>query len=222
MHAAARVTTVTLVALLAATGCADDSASTSNGGSDSGGGGSGGETTDGGAPNGTGGSTTNAPDTTSTMDTTTTAMVDPHAEARQLCIDTINELRATKGLPPYERWTEHEDCADQQATYDEMNNDPHGAVQGGVPSCGGGAQNECLGGGASGIVGCLNSMWNEKDQAGCSGCDACNMAYDPNCPNCEFNGQTVCGHYVNMSALYYSRAACGFSAQGGWATIDFQ
>jgi hypothetical protein len=200
-----------VVALLCSPGCGDDSASTSNGGGDSGGGGSGAESSDGGAPNG-GGSTTSSPDTTSTMasmNTTTSNMTDPYAEARQLCIDTINELRATKGLPAYERWVEHEDCADQQATYDEMNDDPHGAIQGGLPSCGGGAQNECLGGGASGIV-------------SCSGCDACNEAYDPNCPDCEFNGQTVCGHYVNMSALYYSRAACGFSSEGGWAVIDFQ
>jgi hypothetical protein len=67
-------------------------------------------------------------------------------------------------------------------------------------------------------------MWAEKDLAGCAGCDACADGYDPNCPNCDFYGdQTgdVCGHYVNLSANYFSEAACGFSSGGGWAAIDF-
>lgn len=148
---------------------------------------------------------------------------DPLEAARQECIDKINALRASKGWPPYARWKEAEACADQQATWDEMNNKPHGAWGMGLfPSCNGNGQNECLGQGVSGISGCLDQMWAEKDQAGCSGCDACNSQYTPNCPNCDFNGATVCGHYVNMSALYFSKAACGFSALGGWDVINFQ
>jgi hypothetical protein len=67
-------------------------------------------------------------------------------------------------------------------------------------------------------------MWGEKDQAGCSGCDACADAYNPSCPGCDFYGDQTgdtCGHYVNMSAKYFTRVACGFSSAGGWATIDF-
>jgi hypothetical protein len=101
-----------------------------------------------------------------------------------------------------------------------MSGTPHGAFG----MCGESGQNECLGAGPQGIESCLDSMWAEKDQAGCAGCDACNMGYDPNCPNCDFYGSEtgdVCGHYVNMSALYFSEAACGFSAGGGWDVINF-
>ncbi len=152
--------------------------------------------------------------------------VDPYEGARQACVDKINALRATKGLPPYARWKEAEPCVDQQATYDEMNNKPHGAWGMKLyPTCNGSGQNECLGQGPGGIEGCLDMMWAEKDQAGCSGCDACSNAYNPNCPNCDFYGnQTgdVCGHYVNMSAKYFTKVACGFSSLGGWDAINFQ
>ncbi len=158
--------------------------------------------------------------TTSTTGATTGSGGDPYAAARTACINKINELRATKSLPAYGQWTSAESCSDQQATADEMSGTPHGAFG----MCGESGQNECLGAGPAGIEGCLESMWAEKDQPGCAGCDACNMGYDPNCPNCDFYGdQTgdVCGHYVNMSALYFSEAACGFSSLGGWDVINF-
>ncbi len=116
-------------------------------------------------------------------------------------------------------------CVDQQATQDEMNNTPHGAWLSQQYACNGNGQNECLGAGVNGIEGCLDQMWAEKDQPGCAGCDACADAYDPNCPNCDFYGQQtgdVCGHYVNLSAKYFSKAACGFSSLGGWDAINFQ
>jgi hypothetical protein len=142
---------------------------------------------------------------------------DPH----QICVTKINALRATKGLTPYTRWKSAETCVDGQATSDEQSGQYHQAFG----QCSENAQNECLGGGASWIEGCLDSMWAEKDQADCSGCDACAGAYNPNCPNCDFYGTQhgqVCGHYVNMSAKYFSQAACGFSSLGGWSTIDFR
>jgi hypothetical protein len=146
---------------------------------------------------------------------------DPYAAARIACINKINELRATKGAPPYAQWTQAESCADGQATSDEQTSSPHGAFG----QCGEAGQNECLGGGVAGIESCLESMWAEKDQPGCAGCDACAGSFNPSCPNCDFYGdQTgdVCGHYVNMRALYFNQAACGFSSLGGWALIDFQ
>jgi hypothetical protein len=144
---------------------------------------------------------------------------DSHGAYHQTCVDKINELRATKGLYPYTRWTDAEPCVDQQSTDDEQSGEAHGHFQ----ACGESAQNECLGGGMNGIEGCLDSMWGEKDNAACSGCDACadQMWMPPNCPNCDFYGGP-CGHYVNMSAKYFTQAACGFSALGGWATIDFR
>jgi hypothetical protein len=142
---------------------------------------------------------------------------DGHGTYHQVCIDKINALRATKGLTPYGRWSEIESCVDGQSTSDEQSGSAHGAFG----QCGESAQNECLGSGMAGIEGCLDMMWGEKDQSGCSGCDACADGYDPNCPNCDYYG-APCGHYVNMSAKYYTQAACGFSSLGGWATIDFR
>lgn len=221
-----------LALALVLTACGDDTAA--NGGSGSGAGAEGGSsgttspttggatatggstsTGMGGAPS-TGGSTSTSPDTT----TTTGTGMDPYAALRQICIDKINALRATKGLPPYARRASSEACADGQATADESANSPHSQFG----QCGESGQNECLGAGPNGIESCLEQMWAEKDQAGCSGCDACNQAYNPNCANCDFYGNNtgdVCGHYVNMSALYFSEAACGFSSLGGWDVIDF-
>jgi hypothetical protein len=170
--------------------------------------------------------TTTTTSTTTTSTSTTSSGGDPFEAARVACITKINALRATKNLPPYARWQAAESCVDQQATSDEMTMMPHGAWIGGTfPSCNGGGQNECLGQGPGGIEACLDLMWAEKDQPGCAGCDACNGGYDPNCANCDFYGKTtgnVCGHYVNMSALYHTAAACGFSSLGGWDAINFQ
>lgn len=149
---------------------------------------------------------------------------DPHEALHQECIDKINEFRATKGLPPYQRWKEAEPCVDQQATDDEETGKAHGAwINGKFPSCNGSGQNECPGWGIDAIGSCLTSMWAEKDQAGCSGCDSCTG--NSGCENCDFYGNTtgdVCGHYVNMSSKSFSMAACGFSAKGGWSAINFQ
>ena len=181
---------------------------TSAGGTSAGGTGAGGTSAGGTSAGGTGGSTT-----------------DPYAAARQACVDHINELRATKSLPPYQRWTSAEACVDLQATDDEQNNSPHGAWKSKKFPCNGygSGQNECLGGGAAGIVGCLDMMWAEKDQPGCAGCDTCTNP--GGCADCDFYGTTtgdVCGHYVNMRSTGFSQAACGFSSLGGWAAINFQ
>jgi hypothetical protein len=161
----------------------------------------------------------------STSSSSSSGGADPYEAQRQACVDKINSLRATKGLPAYERWKEAEPCVDQQATWDEEHGQAHGAWGSQMyPSCNGSGQNECLGQGPNGIEGCLDSMWNEKDQMGCSGCDACADAYNPNCPNCTFSGGpggTTCGHYVNMSAKYFRKVACGFSSLGGWDAINF-
>jgi hypothetical protein len=150
---------------------------------------------------------------------------DPYEQARQTCVDHINSLRATKGLAPYQRWASAEECADLQATDDEQTGTPHGAWSSRKFACDGygSAQNECLGGGPSGIVSCLNMMWAEKDQPGCAGCDTCTTP--GGCADCDFYGsQTgdVCGHYVNMSSKSYSMVVCGFSSLGGWSVQNFR
>jgi hypothetical protein len=138
--------------------------------------------------------------------------------AYAICINKINELRATKGLGPYVRWSDGESCADQQSAADEASGNPHGSFG----DCGESAQNQCLGGGESNIEDCLEAMWAEKDQDVCAGCDACAGAMNPDCPDCDFYGESgqQCGHYVNMRAEYFTMAACGFSSS--WATINFR
>jgi hypothetical protein len=158
--------------------------------------------------------------------TSSTGMTDPFEAAREACIAKINALRATKSRAPYSRWMAVESCVDQEATQDEMTMMPHGAWLSGAYSCNGNGQNECLGQGPSGITECLDQMWAEKDYAECSGCDACAGAYNPSCANCDFYGNNPamheCGHYVNLSAEYFTMAACGFSSLMGWDAINFE
>jgi hypothetical protein len=208
---------VVLAVIFSVAACSDDGGS----GSDDDGG-DGGTTTFTSGSGGSGGSGTGTTTGTGTGTTTGTGgnPGDPYEAARIACVDKINELRATQGKAPYARWVEAEGCSDQQATSDESSGNAHGAFG----QCGENGQNECTGGGVDGMAGCLDSMWAEKDQADCGGCDACADSYNPNCANCDFfgdqNGQ-VCGHYVNMSANYFTKAACGFSSLGGWAVINF-
>jgi hypothetical protein len=194
----------------------------STGGASTGGASTGGASTGGASTGGasTGGASTGGASTGGASSGGTTGG-DPFAAQRQACVDTINQLRATKSLQPLQRWTDGENCADLQATDDNKTGKAHGAWSSKKFGCDGGSgQNECLGGG---ITGCLNSMWNEKDKAGCAGCDQCTGP--GGCTGCDFYGsQTgdVCGHYVNMSAKWFTKVACGFSSAGNWAVQNYK
>lgn len=168
--------------------------------------------------------TTSTTTSAATTSSTGSGSTDPYEADRQACVDKINALRATKGLSPYTRWQSSESCVDKQATHDESVMKPHDAFSTGNPSCGGNGQNECPGWGASSITDCLQQMWDERLQAGCSGCDACDTftIFGGNCPNCSFNGSVVCGHYVNMSSKTFGMAACGFATDGKYEAINFQ
>lgn len=130
--------------------------------------------------------------TTATGTTTGTSAGDEY----QLCVDTINQYRATVGVPPLERWTEAESCVDGQAQSDSQTGEPHGAFG----QCGEWAQDECPGWPGppeSLIVGCLAMMWDEGPGG---------------------------GHYENMRGNY-TRVACGYYQTAGgsyWAVQDFQ
>ena len=126
---------------------------------------------------------------------------DPLASYRISCVDKINEYRATLGLDPYDRWTEAESCADDQAQQDSVSGTAHGAFG----QCDEWAQNECPGWGSLDqiISSCLQMMWDEG-------------------PGEDFQAH---GHYINMSSEDYTRAACGFytTASGDvWAVQDFR
>jgi len=141
---------------------------------------------------------------------------DAYATYRQQCVDTINSFRATLGLAALVAWPAINTCVDGESTTDETAKSAHSAFG----RCGESAQDECLGSNnTSGLVACLTSMWNEKNNAACSGCEACSGAYWKTCANCDYS---TCGHYVNMSAHYYTQVSCGFSSLGGWSTQDFK
>ncbi len=166
---------------------------------------------------------------------------DGFGAARTACINEINKLRTNAGHAAYNLWESAaiDTCIDTQATDDQAANSAHKtwiANEGNQNEvCEGNAQDECLGYGDSPteIVACLDSMWNERNQSNCTGCDACNSSQLTqqviNCQStktCDFYGNYggECGHYVNMSANYFTYAACGFSTAGGtgqWATQNF-
>ncbi len=115
----------------------------------------------------------------------------------QLCVDTINQYRATLGLKPYVRWTSAETCSDGEAASDSKTGKAHGAFG----TCGEMAQNECPG--WSGppetmIKGCLAAMWAEGPGG---------------------------GHYENMRSSRYTTAACGFATTSAgkiWSVQNFK
>ena len=75
----------------------------------------------------------------------------------ELCFDTINQYRASAGLPPYARWSAIEPCADGEAKSDATTSSAHGAFA----SCGELAQTECPatpGRPAQAIPACLHAM----------------------------------------------------------------
>jgi hypothetical protein len=138
-----------------------------------------------------------------------------------ICVDTINQLRATRGLMPYQRWTPNEACVSDEAKTDASMMSPHYSF-GHFHMCGGYAQDECPNWSpnpldSNGIAQCLNAMWGEQNKAACSGCDSCDFPYQ-NCESCDF---TSCGHFLNMKSSVLSMVACGF-ADAGWYAQDFQ
>jgi hypothetical protein len=117
-------------------------------------------------------------------------------DVRQLCVDLINQYRATLGLVPYERWTSAETCVDGEAQADSQTATAHSAFG----TCKESAQDECPGwsGTLSDVITkCLKMMWAEGPGG---------------------------GHYDNMSSNR-KRAACGFYVLPNgkvWAAQDFQ
>jgi hypothetical protein len=125
---------------------------------------------------------------------------DPYAAVRQECVDTINSLRASIGLPALAYASDRNPCTDNQARLDSQNGTAHGAFG----NCGEQAQNECPGYGRveSIVTGCLRSMWNEG----------------PGEPYSQH------GHYINMTNTAYSKVSVGFyttSAGRVWAVLNF-
>jgi hypothetical protein len=129
---------------------------------------------------------------------------------RQVCVDTINQYRATvSGAKPLVLAAASvETCSDAGAASDAKAGVAHGSA-GKCPGMA--AQDTCPGwnpnqyGGAAGALkACLQSMWNEGVPPG--GRDKCISDY--------FAGNTACflkyGHYLNMSDPGNGTVSCGF------------
>lgn len=131
-------------------------------------------------------------------------------DPRQDCVDRINQFRAECAcLPPLERWTDGEDCANQMAEYDSTRS-AHAGFSDGICE-GGSAQNECPGWGSTEQVidGCLQAMWSEGPPP-----------QDP----CDGDCFQEHGHFINMTNERYTAVACGFyeTAEGEiWAVQNF-
>jgi len=118
----------------------------------------------------------------------------------QACVDHVNGLRATKGLPMLRRWSEAEDCSGSEARSDSESGKAHGAFG----RCGERAQCECPGWGSvtgpglSVVPGCLDAMWREGPGG---------------------------GHYDIMTSQGYTEVSCGFytTPSGAvWAVQDYR
>ncbi len=166
---------------------------------------------------------------------------DGFGASRIACINKINALRATDtaiALQPYTLidTPTTDSCVDGQATTDQAQGVAHYSFMMNAQQCSwnanatGFAQDECLQGygtSPSGIEACLQAMWDESQQPNCAGCIGCS---NPNgCANCDYFGMNgpECGHYVNMSAPFYTQVACGFagaapSSAGGWSAQNFE
>jgi hypothetical protein len=158
-HRGVTVLGLVVGAALASAGCANNDPTTTTSSSSSGGSSSGSTSSSGAASSSGGGGT-----------------------AAEICVNTINDFRATQNLPPLARWTDVEACSDTEAESDGTTNTPHGAF----PKCGESSQNECPGwaGPADQMIPkCLDAMW----------------AQGP--------GE---GHHDNMASTKWKSVACGF------------
>lgn len=117
------------------------------------------------------------------------------------CVARINQLRwECQCLPPLQRWTEGEDCADEHANYDQAQNSAHLGFQQRICEPRAFAQNECPGWPADSQNACLQQMWNEG-------------------PGDDFLAH---GHYINMASMSYSKVACGISDDKTWSVQNFR
>jgi len=125
-------------------------------------------------------------------------------DVAQDCVNRINQLRyQCQCLPPLERWTEGESCANQQAEYDSTNGS-HAGLRANICEPGGSGQNECPGWPSTGRVvsECLQQMWDEGPG--------------------PFPAH---GHYNNMTNPDYSMVSCGFYKTDSnkiWNVQNFQ
>lgn len=96
---------------------------------------------------------------------------DMYGDARERCVNRVNELRASKGKGPIPRLASAEACADGQAKSDSESGKAHGAFNDcadQVKNWSGIAQNECPNYKSveATLTGCIDAMWGEGPGGG--------------------------------------------------------
>jgi hypothetical protein len=128
------------------------------------------------------------------------------SEMREVCLNFINERRASENKAALLLWFDASDCTESQAAADFHTNSPHDHFG----KCGETAQNTCPGWPAGydfdsqkkALLSCLQEMWDEKS-AGWFSED---------------------GHYINMSNSAYTKVTCGFHLNDGklWVNQNYR
>jgi len=174
-------------------------------------------------------------------DSGTVTSDDGFGPSRTACINKINALRATDTAVALQPLTlENTDamntCVDTQSNTDQTKDSAHYSFINNAPACMWGsanswAQNECedgYGTTPAAIEQCLQDMWDESLKPHCLGCVGCTV-FGGACSNCDYSGSMgyECGHYVNMSAPYFTSVVCGFagaapSSSNGWSDQNFE
>jgi hypothetical protein len=131
----------------------------------------------------------------------------------QDCVDRVNQFRACMCLPALTRWNDGEACANQDASYDDMNQSmgAHAAFKAKICAAGN-AQDECPGwrSNTQVISGCLQQMFNEGP---------------PPMTPCTGTCYQQHGHFINMTNTRYTMVACGYyTGSDGkvWAVQNFK
>jgi len=126
------------------------------------------------------------------------------ASPEQDCVDKINELRATIGLYPLQRWNDAESCVTRTIQVDVDSGQYHYSIRNG-DNCGAGAQNVCAGSAYSSISDLINKCpldhWRESEDEGMP--------------------QT---HYQNLASTSATHVACGFYKKSDgsiWSNMNF-
>lgn len=129
------------------------------------------------------------------------------------CVARVNQFRACACLPPLQRWMDGEACANQDASYDAMNQSmgAHAGFKAKICAAGS-AQDECPGWRSNEqvISGCLQQMFNEGP---------------PPMNPCTGTCYEQHGHFINMTNTRYTMVACGYyTASNGqiWAVQNFK
>jgi hypothetical protein len=129
------------------------------------------------------------------------------------CVARVNQFRACACLPPLQRWMDGEACANQDASYDAMNQSmgAHAGFKAKICAAGN-AQDECPGWRSNDqvISGCLQQMFNEGP---------------PPTNPCTGTCYEQHGHFINMTNTRYTMVACGYyTASNGqiWAVQNFK